>query len=81
MVLEYVEGGDCAALLKNTGGPLPLDLARYALRDESKDSVVIFETVVSMQFYDCKFCRHLSHIFSNGLSARVPECHKYRGLG
>jgi len=29
MVLEYVEGGDCAALLKNTGGPLPLDLARY----------------------------------------------------
>ena len=28
MVLEYVEGGDCAALLKNTGGPLPLDLAR-----------------------------------------------------
>ena len=27
MVLEYVEGGDCAALLK-TIGPLPLDLAR-----------------------------------------------------
>jgi len=29
MVLEYVEGGDCATLLKNTGGPLPFDLARY----------------------------------------------------
>ena len=28
MVLEYVEGGDCATLLKNVGGPLPLDWAR-----------------------------------------------------
>ena len=28
IVLEYVEGGDCAALLKNMG-PLPLDLAKY----------------------------------------------------
>lgn len=27
MVLEYVEGGDCASLLKNSG-PLPMDLAR-----------------------------------------------------
>ncbi|XP_041358268.1 microtubule-associated serine/threonine-protein kinase 3-like isoform X2 [Gigantopelta aegis] len=27
MVMEYVEGGDCATLLKNVG-PLPLDLAR-----------------------------------------------------
>lgn len=31
MVLEYVEGGDCATLLKNTGGPLPFDLARFVL--------------------------------------------------
>ncbi|ESO06784.1 hypothetical protein HELRODRAFT_77046, partial [Helobdella robusta] len=28
MVLEYVEGGDCATLLKNIGGPLSFDLAR-----------------------------------------------------
>ncbi|TGZ51510.1 hypothetical protein CRM22_010738 [Opisthorchis felineus] len=28
MVMEYVEGGDCANLLKQIGGPLPLDLAR-----------------------------------------------------
>lgn len=28
MVLEYVEGGDCGALLKNIGGPLPLDMSR-----------------------------------------------------
>lgn len=28
MVMEYVEGGDCASLLKNNG-PLPMDLARY----------------------------------------------------
>lgn len=28
MVMEYVEGGDCATLLKNMG-PLPLDLARF----------------------------------------------------
>jgi microtubule-associated serine/threonine kinase len=28
MVMEYVEGGDCATMLKNIGGPLPLDLAR-----------------------------------------------------
>ncbi|KAF7231839.1 hypothetical protein EG68_09382, partial [Paragonimus skrjabini miyazakii] len=28
MVMEYVEGGDCANLLKQVGGPLPLDLAR-----------------------------------------------------
>ena len=27
MVMEYVEGGDCASLLKNMG-PLPMDLAR-----------------------------------------------------
>lgn len=28
MVMEYVEGGDCASLLKNMG-PLPVDLARF----------------------------------------------------
>ena len=28
MVIEYVEGGDCATLLKSIGGPLPFDLAR-----------------------------------------------------
>ncbi|KAK2181191.1 hypothetical protein NP493_407g03038 [Ridgeia piscesae] len=28
MVMEYVEGGDCATLLKNIAGPLSLDLAR-----------------------------------------------------
>ncbi|CAH8669666.1 unnamed protein product [Dicrocoelium dendriticum] len=28
IVVEYVEGGDCAKLLKQIGGPLPLDLAR-----------------------------------------------------
>ena len=27
MVMEYVEGGDCATLIKNIG-PLPLDMAR-----------------------------------------------------
>ena len=31
MVMEYVEGGDCATLLKNVG-PLPLDLARFVCR-------------------------------------------------
>lgn len=30
IVMEYVEGGDCATLLKNMG-PLPLDLAKCAL--------------------------------------------------
>ena len=28
MVMEYVEGGDVAALLKGIGGPLSFDLAR-----------------------------------------------------
>ncbi|VDM16962.1 unnamed protein product [Hydatigera taeniaeformis] len=28
MVMEFVEGGDVATLLKNIGGPLPLDLAQ-----------------------------------------------------
>ena len=28
MVMEYVEGGDCATLLKNMG-PLPVDLAKF----------------------------------------------------
>ena len=28
MVIEYVEGGDCATLLKNIGGALSFDLAR-----------------------------------------------------
>ena len=27
MVMEYVEGGDCATLIKNIG-PLPFDMAR-----------------------------------------------------
>ena len=26
--MEYVEGGDCATLLKNVGGALPYDLAK-----------------------------------------------------
>ena len=30
IVMEYVEGGDCATLLKNMG-PLPLDLAKCVL--------------------------------------------------
>ena len=29
MVMEYVEGGDCATLIKNIG-PLPFDMARYS---------------------------------------------------
>lgn len=29
LVMEYVEGGDCAYLLKNIGGPLPFDMARF----------------------------------------------------
>lgn len=28
LVMEYVEGGDCAALVKNIG-PLPPDMARF----------------------------------------------------
>ena len=28
IVMEYVEGGDCATLLKNVGGALPYDLAK-----------------------------------------------------
>jgi microtubule-associated serine/threonine kinase len=28
LVMEYVEGGDCASLLKNIG-PLPADMARF----------------------------------------------------
>lgn len=28
MVMEYVEGGDCATLV-HKGGPLPFDLARW----------------------------------------------------
>lgn len=28
LVMEYVEGGDCATLLKNIG-PLPADMARF----------------------------------------------------
>ena len=31
MVMEYVEGGDCANLLKNMG-PFPHDMARYGAR-------------------------------------------------
>jgi len=33
MVLEYVEGGDCGTLLKNVGGPLSFDLARFVQMD------------------------------------------------
>eukprot|EP00117_Sycon_ciliatum_P003174 scpid3849/ scgid2613/ Microtubule-associated serine/threonine-protein kinase 1; Syntrophin-associated serine/threonine-protein kinase len=40
MVLEYVEGGDCAALLKNIGGPLPTDLAR----------LYVAETVLALEY-------------------------------
>lgn len=29
LVMEYVEGGDCASLLKSIGGPLPPDMARF----------------------------------------------------
>lgn len=29
LVLELVEGGDCAALLRAIGGPLPADMARF----------------------------------------------------
>ena len=31
MVMEYVEGGDCANLLKNMG-PFPHDMARYVIQ-------------------------------------------------
>lgn len=31
MVMEYVEGGDVGTLLKNIGGPLPVELARWDL--------------------------------------------------
>ena len=31
MVMEYVEGGDVGTLLKNIGGPLPVELARWEL--------------------------------------------------
>ena len=34
MVMEYVEGGDCASLLKNSG-PLPMDLARYMYLEDN----------------------------------------------
>lgn len=27
--MEYVEGGDCASLLKTIQGPLPMDVARF----------------------------------------------------
>jgi len=40
MVMEYVEGGDCAMLLKNVGGPLPMDLAR----------VYFAETVLALEY-------------------------------
>lgn len=29
LVLELVEGGDCAALLRAIGGPLPPDMAKF----------------------------------------------------
>ena len=32
MVMEYVEGGDCATLLKNMG-PFPVDLARFIIAE------------------------------------------------
>ncbi|KAL9951872.1 hypothetical protein ACROYT_G044611 [Oculina patagonica] len=39
MVMEYVEGGDCASLLKNSG-PLPMDLAR----------AYIAETILAVEY-------------------------------
>lgn len=39
LIMEYVEGGDCATLLKNMG-PLPLDLAR----------IYIAETVLAIEY-------------------------------
>ncbi len=39
MLMEYVEGGDCAALLKNAG-TLPVDLAR----------LYVAETVLAIEY-------------------------------
>ena len=33
--MEYVPGGDCAALLSALAGPLPLDLTTYAFCDQT----------------------------------------------
>ena len=40
MVMEYVEGGDCANLLKNMEGPIPVELAR----------MYIAETVLAVEY-------------------------------
>jgi microtubule-associated serine/threonine kinase len=40
MIMEYVEGGDCATLLKNMGGPIPVDLTR----------LYIAETVLAVEY-------------------------------
>lgn len=42
LVMEYVEGGDCAALLKNSG-PLPPDMARFYFA----------ETVLAVEYLHC----------------------------
>jgi len=53
MVLEYVEGGDCAVLLKNTGGPLPLDLARSAQTPSStRYSLFHFDLIITVRGSD-----------------------------
>lgn len=42
--MKYVEGDDCATLLKHTGGPLPLDLTRFYFA----------ETVLALKYlHDC----------------------------
>lgn len=46
MVMEYVEGGDAATMLKNIGGPLPLDLARYVGYNKHCPAVVIHSHIV-----------------------------------
>lgn len=53
LVLEYVEGGDCATLIKNIGA-LPMDLARsvvYARISTLFSSIVYFfnSVVLSME--------------------------------
>ena len=40
MIMEFVEGGDCATLLKNMGGPIPVDLTR----------LYIAETVLAVEY-------------------------------
>jgi hypothetical protein len=46
MVMEYVEGGDAATMLKNIGGPLPLDLARCVEYNKHCPAVAVRSHVV-----------------------------------